>query len=150
MSDLVYWEDVKVGERQRFGRYPVTREEIVDFARRFDPQPFHLDEAAAGASLFGGLIASGWHTGAMLMRMICDHMVPGAASTGAIGFDDLRWVRPVRPGDVLGVETLVTDKIESRSRKDVGTVKIQSRVVNQRGEDVMTLTSLVLYRRRPD
>ena len=149
MRDLVHFEDVRVGEVQRFGRYEVTREEIVAYARQFDPQPFHLDEDAAKASLFGGLVASGWHTGAMLMRMICDHAIPGTASTGAAGFDDLKWLRPVRPGDVLSVETEVKDTVESRSRRDVGTVKIESRVLNQRGEVVMSLTSLVLYRRRP-
>jgi acyl dehydratase len=149
MSELVYFEDVAVGQVHRFGRYEVTREEIVEYARQFDPQPFHLDEAAATGSIFGGLIASGWHTGAMLIRMICDHAIPGAATTGALGFDDLKWLAPVRPGDVLSVETRVTDKSESPRRPDVGIVKIASRVLNQREEAVMTLTSLVLYRRRP-
>jgi len=149
MSDLVYFEDVEVGQTRRFGRYPVTREEILDYARQFDPQPFHLDEAAAARSMFGGLIASGWHTGAMFIRMVSEEAVPGSASTGSIGFDDLKWLKPVRPGDVLSVEATVTEKIESRSRRDIGTVKIESRVLNQRDEPVMTLTSLVLYRRRP-
>jgi len=146
----MYFEDVEVGATQRFGCYEVTREEIVAYAREFDPQPFHLDEEAGRRSQFGGLIASGWHTGAMLIRMLCEHAIPGSASTGAIGFDDLRWLKPVRPGDVLSVETTVRDKIESRSRRDIGTVKIESRVMNQAGDAVMTLTSLVLYRRRPD
>lgn len=149
MSDLVHFEDVEVGQVHRFGRYEVTRDEIIEYARQFDPQPFHLDEEAAKGSLFGGLIASGWHTGAMLMRMICDHAVPGAATTGALGFDDLKWLEPVRPGDVLSVETEIKEKTESRRRHDVGTVKVESRVLNQRGHPVMTLTSLVLYRRRP-
>lgn len=149
MSDLVYFEDVEVGQTHRFGHYEVTKEEIVEYARQFDPQPFHVDEEAAKRSMFAGLIASGWHTAAMLIRMLCDHALPGAAITGALGFDDLKWLKPVRPGDVLSVETRVKDKVESRSRHDVGTVKIESRVLNQRGEAVMTLTSLVLYRRRP-
>ena len=150
MSDLIYFEDVEVGETQRFGRYEVTREEIVAYAREFDPQPFHLDEEAGRRSQFGGLIASGWHTGAMLIRMLCEHAIPGTASTGAIGFDDLKWLKPVRPGDVLSVETTVREKTESRSRRDIGTVKIESRVLNQAGDAVMTLTSLVLYRRRSE
>jgi acyl dehydratase len=150
MSDLIYFEDVKVGDVERFGRYEVSREEIVAYAREFDPQPFHLDEDAGRRSQYGGLIASGWHTGAMLIRMLNEHAIPRSASTGAIGFDDLKWLRPVRPGDVLSVETTVRDKIESRSRRDIGTVKIESRVLNQAGDAVMTLTSLVLYRRRPD
>jgi len=148
VSDLVHFEDVRVGQVHRFGRYEVTREEIVEYARQFDPQPFHLDEVAARQSMFGGLIASGWHTGAMLMRMICEHAIPGTATTGALGFDDLKWVKPVRPGDILSVETVVTDKQESRRRLDIGTVKVASRVLNQDGDAVMTLTSLVLYRRR--
>jgi acyl dehydratase len=146
---LIYFEDVQVGETQRFGRYEVTREEIIEYARQFDPQPFHVDEAAAKASTFGGLIASGWHTGAMLIRMINDHAIPGAATTGALGFDDLKWLKPVRPGDVLSVETRVIDKTESRSRPEIGVVKIESQVLDQRSEVKMSLISLVLYRRRP-
>lgn len=146
---MKYFEDVEVGETTRFGRYEVTREEIIEYARQFDPQPFHLDEEAARASLFGGLIASGWHTGAMFIRMVCDGMVPTAATSGSMGFDDLKWLKPVRPGDVLSVESVVREKIESRSRPDRGTVKIESRISNQRGEVVMSLVSLVIYLRRP-
>jgi acyl dehydratase len=144
-----YFEDVQVGDVMRFGRYEVTREEIIEYARQFDPQPFHLDEEAAKASMFGGLIASGWHTGAMLMRMVAEHMTSVHATSGAMGFDDLKWLRPVRPGDVLSVESEIREKIESRSRPDRGTVKIESRVSNQRGDVVMSLVSLVIYRRRP-
>jgi acyl dehydratase len=150
VSGLVYFEDVEVGQTERFGRYEVTAEEIIEYARQFDPQPFHLDEDTARRSMFGGLIASGWHTGAMFIRMICDHAVAGAATTGALGFDDLRWLKPVRPGDVLSVETRVKEKVDRPGRHGVGTVKIEGRVLNQRDEAVMTLTSLVLYRRRPD
>jgi len=145
---MKFFEDVEVGETTRFGRYEVTREEIIEYARQFDPQPFHLDEEAARASMFGGLIASGWHTGAMFIRMVCDSMVPTAATSGSMGFDDLKWLKPVRPGDVLFVESVVREKIESRSRPDRGTVKIESRVSNQRGEVVMSLVSLVIYMRR--
>lgn len=145
---MKYFEDVQVGEVMRFGRYEVTREEIVEYARQFDPQPFHLDEEAAKASMFGGLIASGWHTGAMFMRMVVAHMTPVHATSGAMGFDDLKWLRPVRPGDVLSVESEIREKIESRSRPDRGTVKIESRISNQRGEVVMSLVSLVIYLRR--
>src|SRR5512134_2917980 len=123
-----YFEDYQVGEVQETRSYAVSREEILAFARQFDPQPFHLDEEAARASLFGGLIASGWHTGAMFIRMVCEHMTPLHATSGAMGFDDLKWLRPVRPGDVLSVESEIREKIESRSRPDRGTVKIESRV----------------------
>jgi acyl dehydratase len=144
---MKYFEDVKVGDVMRFGRYAVTREEIVEYARQFDPQPFHLDEEAARQSLFGGLIASGWHTGAMFIRMVVEHMTPEHATTGAMGFDDLKWLKPVRPGDVLSVESEIKEKIEGR-RPERGTVKIESRIVNQRGEVVMSLVSLVIYLRR--
>ncbi len=149
MSERAYFEDVEVGAIQRFGRYAVTAEEIVEYARQFDPQPFHVDEEAARQSMFGGLIASGWHTGAMFISMVVAHVVPVAATTGALGFDDLKWLRPVRPGDVLSVENRIAEKIESRTRRDVGIVKVESRVLNQSEEAVMTLTSLVLYQRRP-
>jgi len=148
MTDLLYFEDVKVGDTERFGRYEVTREEIIEYARQFDPQPFHLDEEAGKASPFGGLIASGWHTGAMLIRMLNDHSIPRAATSGALGFDDLKWVKPVRPGDILSVETRVLDKAESRSRPEIGVVKVESRVLNQAGELKMSLVSIILYRRR--
>ena len=144
---MKYFEDVQVGDTMRFGRYEVTKEEMVEYARQFDPQPFHLDEEAARQSMFGGLIASGWHTGAMLMRMVAEHMTPVHATTGAMGFDDLKWIRPVRPGDVLTVESEIKEKIEGR-RPERGTVKIESRVSNQKGEVVMSLVSLVIYLRR--
>jgi acyl dehydratase len=143
-----YFEDVQVGDVMRFGHYEVTREEIIEYARQFDPQPFHLDEEAARASMFGGLIASGWHTGAMFIRMVVEHMTPVHATSGAMGFDDLKWIRPVRPGDVLSVESVIREKSESRSRPDRVTVKIESRISNQRGEVVMSLVSLVIYLRR--
>ena len=146
---MKYFEDVEVGDVMRFGRYEVTRDEIVEYARQFDPQPFHVDEAAARASMFGGLIASGWHTGAMFIRMVCEHMTPQHATAGAMGFDDLKWIRPVRQGDVLGIESVIREKVELRSRPDRGLVKIESRVGNQRGEVVMSLVSLVIYLRRP-
>ena len=144
---MKYFEDVEIGETTRFGRYEVTKEEIVEYARQFDPQPFHLDEEAGRASMFGGLIASGWHTGAMFIRRLCDSMIQGAATAGPLGFDDLKWVKPVRPGDVLTVESEVKEKVEGR-RPDRGTVKIESRIQNQRGEVVMSLVSLVIYLRR--
>ena len=146
---MKYFEDVQVGDVMRFGRYEVTRDEIVEYARQFDPQPFHLDEVAARESLFGGLIASGWHTGAMFIRMVAEHMTPQHATAGAMGFDDLKWTRPVRPGDVLSIESEIREKVELRSRPDRGLVKIESRVHDQRGAVVMTLTSLVIYLRRP-
>lgn len=149
MTGRIHWEDIEVGQVERFGRYEVSAEEIVEYARQFDPQPFHLDEEAGRHSIFGGLIASGWHTAAMLMRMICDHALGNAATVGAVGFDGLKWLTPVRPGDVLSVETRAVDKAPSRSRPELGSVKIENRVFNQHGVAVMMLTSIALYRRRP-
>src|SRR5262245_12085440 len=113
-----YFEDVAVGTTWRFGRYEVTRDEVIEFARQFDPQPFHLDEAAARESFYGGLIASGWHTGAMFIRMVAEYMTARVFAQGAMGFDDLRWIRPVRPGDVLSVESTVREKVPSGSRPE--------------------------------
>jgi acyl dehydratase len=104
---MKYFEDVAVGDIMRFGRYEVTKEEIVEYARQFDPQPFHLDEEAGRQSMFGGLIASGWHTGAMFIRMVVEHMTPVHATTGAMGFDDLKWVKPVRGEVVMSLVSLV-------------------------------------------
>ena len=149
MSGRTYFEDLEVGQIREFGAYPVTRDEVVAFARQFDPQAFHIDETAAEQSIFGGLIASGWHTAAMMMRMVCDHQLDQDATLGAMGFDELRWLKPVRPGDVLSCRSVVREKTPSRSKPDRGTVKVESSVLNQDGEVVMTLTSLVLYQRRP-
>jgi acyl dehydratase len=143
-----YWEDFAVGEVIELGSCSITEAEVLAFARKYDPQPFHTDPEAARRSIFGGLIASGWHTGAMFIRMVVEHMTPVHATSGAMGFDDLKWIRPVRPGDVLSVESEIREKIESRSRPDRGTVKIESRIVTQRGEVVMSLVSLVIYLRR--
>jgi acyl dehydratase len=143
-----YWEDFAVGEIIELGSHTITEAEVLAFARKFDPQPFHTDPEAARQSIFGGLIASGWHTGAMFIRMVVEHTTPVHATTGAMGFDDLKWLKPVRPGDVLSVESEIREKIESRSRPDRGTVKIESRISNQRGEVVMSLVSLVIYLRR--
>lgn len=145
---MKYWEDFKVGESTELGSHSITEAEILAFARKYDPQPFHTDPEAARRSIFGGLIASGWHTGAMFIRMVVEHMTPVHATSGAMGFDDLKWLKPVRPGDVLSVESEIREKIESRSRPDRGTVKIESRIENQRGEVVMSLVSLVIYLRR--
>lgn len=145
---MKYWEDFEVGESTELGSHSITEAEILAFARKYDPQPFHTDPEAARRSIFGGLIASGWHTGAMFIRMVVEHMTPVHATSGAMGFDDLKWLKPVRPGDVLSVESEIREKIESRSRPDRGTVKIESRISNQRGEVVMSLVSLVIYLRR--
>lgn len=151
MTDAVkYLEDMNVGDRAAFGRYAVTREEVIDFASKFDPQAFHLDDEAAAKTYFGRLSASGWHTCAMTMRMMVENLtVGGHAGLGSPGVDQIRWLKPVYPGDTLSVETVVTEVRPSRSKPDIGTVHSDITVLNQLGEPVMTMKSIGLIRRRP-
>jgi acyl dehydratase len=144
-----FLEDFAVGEVIELGSCSVTQEEIVEFARRYDPQPFHVDEEAAKASNFGGLIASGWHTASMFMRLFVDRVLAGGATLGSPGIDEIRWPRPVRPGDVLTARVAVLDAVPSRSKPDRGHVRIRYEVHNQAGETVMTMVGVSIYRRRP-
>ena len=145
----VYFEDFEVGQTRAFGAYAVTEAEVVAFGRQFDPQAFHIDPDAAADTVFGGLIASGWHTCGMMMRMVCDDGLPRTAVLASPGFENLKWLRPVRPGDVLSVRSVVAEKIESKSKPDRGIIKIANTVLNQTGEAVMTITNIAFYRRRP-
>lgn len=147
-----YWEDVAEGERTRFGRYEVTRDEVIEFARQYDFQPFHLSDEAAAGTHFGRLAASGWHTAAMMMAMNVAHMQGSdsqSASLGAAGIDELRWLRPVYPGDTLRCETEVVEKRASQSRPDMGSVRTRITVLNQDDAPVMTMIAIGLMRRRP-
>lgn len=143
-----YYEDIEVGETQTFGEYQVTKEQIVEFAERYDPQPFHTDEAAARESPFGGLIASGWHTAAMCMRMLAEGPVRERASIGARGADELRWHEPVRPGDTLHLETEVVDKRPSESDPRRGYVDGRVEGINQDEEVVISWIGLGMVERR--
>jgi acyl dehydratase len=143
-----YFEDFPVGEVATFGNKTVTAEEIVAFARDWDPQPFHLDAEAAKDSQIGELIASGWHTGAMLMRMMCDAYLLDSASEGAPGIDEMRWLKPVRPGDVLSVRRTTLHARVSRSRPSIGIIDFQFDVLNQHGETALMLRSASFMRRR--
>lgn len=144
--DLLHFEDFQVGESETFGSYPVTREEIVAFATEFDPQPFHLDDAAAAESLLGGLAASGWHTCAMTMRLICDGYLNRSAGLGAPGVDEVRWLKPVRPGDTLSVRRTCLEARISASRPELGLVKFHYEALNQTGDIVMTWTVPQMFR----
>jgi acyl dehydratase len=148
-SPLQFWEDFPVGEVRDFGGLPVTREAVLEFARQFDPQPFHVDEDAARESLFGGLCASGWHTAAMAMRMMCDGYLLDSASLGSPGIDQLRWLRQVFPGDMLRVRMTVLAARPMASRPTVGLVQTRWEVRNQREETVMTMEGWGMFRRRP-
>ena len=143
-----YFDDFQVGEVQETGSLTVSREDIIAFARQFDPQPFHLDDEAARSSIFGGLIASGWHTAAMCHSLIVKHLLSNAASLGSPGVDELRWLRPVRPGDTLTVRTEVLSLTPSKSKPDRGAIKFRFEVRTQSGETVMTEIANALFRRR--
>ena len=149
---MIHYEDIEVGHQQSFGRYEVTRDEVVGFAAQYDPQPFHLDDAAAAQTYFGRLSASGWHTCAMTMRMLVENMsVVEQAGLGSPGVDNLRWVKPVYPGDVLRCETEVIEKRRSQSRRDMGLFKSRVRTFNQHDELVLEMVSNGLIRvRDPD
>lgn len=147
-----YFEDIEVGRKASFGSYPVTREEVMEFASRYDPQPFHLDDEAAAKTHFGRLSASGWHTCAMMMSMLVENMkTHQEAGLGSPGMDSLRWVKPVYPGDTLRVESEVISKRRSVSRPDMGLFKSNVRVLNQHDEPVLEMVSNGLIRvRDPD
>lgn len=145
----LYWEDFPAGQRSRFGAMPVERDAVLAFARQFDPQSFHVDEAAARDSLFGGLCASGWHTCAMAMRMMCDAYLLDAASLGSPGIDALRWTRPVFPGDTLHMEMEVLEARPMTSRPGVGLVRSRWQLHNQRDEAVLTMEGWGMFRCRP-
>ena len=149
---MIHYEDIEVGSRQSFGRYEVTRDEVVDYASKYDPQPFHLSDEAAAKTYFGRLSASGWHTCAMTMRMLVDNMsTVQQAGLGSPGIDNLRWIKPVYPGDVLRCETEVIEKRRSKSRIDMGLFKSRVQVFNQDGVVVLEMTSNGLIRvRDPD
>jgi acyl dehydratase len=140
-----YFEDFRPGQVFEMGNRVVTRESILAFAREYDPQPFHTDEEAATQSVYGGLIASGWHTGAMLMRLCWDGLLHECAGLGSPGVDELRWLRPVRPGDTLSLRYTVLETIPSRSKPDRGVVRSLCEVLNQHGEVVMTMKGLGMF-----
>jgi acyl dehydratase len=149
-GDVRYFEDLVVGTKASFGRYEVTREEVTEFARKYDPQPFHLSDEAAAQTHFGRLSASGWHTAAMTMAMlVANFSEDRQAGLGSPGLDELRWLRPVYPGDVLRVETELLQKRVSASRPDMGITKSRTTVFNQHDEPVMTLVANGLTRTRP-
>jgi len=145
-----YFEDVRVGEKASLGTHTVTEEEILAFARRYDPQPFHIDAEAAKRSIFGGLIASGWHTCAIMMRMTVEAgRKSRVVTTGSPGVDSCRWLKPVRPGDTLAGRTEVLETWPSRS-KPIGFVRSRVEMLNQRGEIVLSLVGIAMYCRREE
>ena len=141
-ADMQYFEDIAVGATQAFGNYAVTRDEVMDFARRYDPQPFHLSDEAAAATHFGRLSASGWHTCAMTMAMLVETLKSHRqAGLGSPGIDELRWLKPVYPGDTIRCESEVLEKRRSASRPEMGIFKSRLTVFNQDDVAVMTMVS---------
>ena len=147
---MIYFEDLVVGNETLFGSCAVTREEVLAFARKYDPQPFHLSDEEAAKTYFGRLSASGWHTCAMTMGVIARHVVRDEqAGLGSPGIDELRWLKPVYPGDTLTVRGEIIEKTPSRSKPDLGSFRTRTTVSNQDDVPVLTFTSIVLIRRRP-
>ncbi len=144
-----FLEDYVPGEIYTYGRVELDAAAIIAFARQYDPQPFHIDPGAAADSIYGGLIASGWQTVAVTMRMLVDHVISPASSLGSPGCDELRWAKPVRPGDALAVRFEILSTRRSRSKPDRGLVSCALEILNQRDEIVMTLQTVLLVRARP-
>jgi acyl dehydratase len=144
-----YFEDFRLGEKLDLGSYAVSEAEILAFARQYDPQRMHVDLDFARQTTFGGLIASGWHTSAMFMRLLADGMLLESSAIASPGVDGIRWIRPVRPGDTLHASATVVEITPSLSRPERGLVKHDCTVINQNNELVMTLRTLALFSRRP-
>lgn len=143
-----YLEDYAVGQTYMTGRHRIDKDQIIAFAKQYDPQPYHLDEEAARKSPFRGLAASGWHTAALTMRLMVDGGFKPAGGILGVGFDDLKWPRPVRPGDELRVRSEVLDVLPSKSRPDRGLIKVQNTTLNQNDEAVQIFTAKLLVPRR--
>ena len=148
MSTKLHWEDFQPGAVAVYGPRLVTREEIVAFAAEFDPQPMHLDETAAAATLLGGLAASGWHTCCLLMRIIADGFVLNSSSMGAPGVEEVRWLKPLRPGTRIRVRSTVLETRASKSRPEMGLVKMHHEVLDEMDAVLTTLTSTAMIGRR--
>ena len=144
-----YFEDFQVGDVFELGTTSVTEEEIIAFARQFDPQPFHVDPARARESVFGGIIASGWHTASLFMRLLVDNFLQETVSLGSPGVDEVRWLQPLRPGDTLRARFTILEARASKSRADMGILRSRSELFNQHDELVMTVIGVHLIGRRP-
>ena len=148
MTVIRYFEDYPAGAVETLGRIDVDEQEVLAFARRYDPQAFHTDPAAARDSAFGGLIASGWHTASTAMRMACDAFLLESASLGSPGIDELKWVKPVRPGDTLRTRLTVLEARPSETKPHIGLLRTRWEILNQANECVMTLEGHSMFRRR--
>jgi acyl dehydratase len=153
---MMWFEDIVIGARSEIGTYTFTEEEIIAFARKYDPQPYHIDKEAAARSHFGGLIASGWHTAATWMKLVIRHrdntrgpQTQTVRSGVSPGFRELKWLKPVRPGMTLRFSTMVAEKIELRSRPEWGLIRSRNEAIDETGELVMSFIGQGLVARRP-
>jgi acyl dehydratase len=146
-----YFEDYETGTVHEFGPVSIAEDKIIEFGRQFDPQVFHTDPQGAKQTVYGGIIASGWHTAGLMMRLFVDHYLSGVASLGSPGVDELRWTQPVRPGDSLSLRVTVSQTTRSRSKPDRGILHSFIEMINQRQEVVMTMkaVNLLLCRQKP-
>ncbi len=144
----IWWEDLAAGSSRDLGTISPTAEEIIAFASQFDPQPFHLSEEGGKASLFGGLCASGWHTCSMAMRLMVTNFLGQSSSLGSPGMENLKWLKPVYPGDVLQLTQHIVESRPMASRPDVGLIRSQWQMVNQHGQPVMQMEGYGMFRRR--
>jgi acyl dehydratase len=148
MAITTYWEDLQPGSVRELGTTSVTAEEVKEFAGRYDPQPFHLDEEAGRRSIFGGLCASGWHTCALAMRLTVDHMLRNSSSQGSPGLENLRWLKPVYPGDQLTLKYVILEAKPMRKRPEVGMVRSRWEMFNQHGDQVLSMEGWGMFGRR--
>jgi acyl dehydratase len=144
-----WFEDYKTGAVYEYGYATLTEDELLDFAHKFDPQPIHIDPAYAEAGPFGGLIASGWHTAGLMMRLLADNYLSKVASLASPGVDELRWPNPVRPGDRLRLRATIVDTRESRSKPDRGVVRTKAELLNQDGAVVLSMLAVNMVSKRP-
>ena len=145
---MIYFEDLQVGAETMFGTYEVTREEVLEFARKYDPQPFHLSDEEAAKTHFGRLAASGWHTCALAMRLTVDNMLRHSSSLGSPGLDSLKWLKPVYPGDVLSLRHTILESRGMRKRPEIGLVRSRWEMFNQHGDQVLLMEGFGMFHRR--
>jgi acyl dehydratase len=148
MNKMIYFEDLSVGEKIKIGPISVSEEEIIEFAKKYDPQPFHIDKDKAKDSLFGGLCASGWHTCSLYMRMLYDGLLINLASLGSPGMNHIRWIKPLFPNETINGELKIISKTPSKSKPSIGSMVIDSRVFNSDNELIMTLQSISIIKKR--
>jgi acyl dehydratase len=145
-----FFEDIKAGQAYEFGTITVSEKDIIDFARQFDPQDFHLDRAKAANSLFGGIVASGWHTTSVVMRLYVDHYLSHVANLGSPGVEDIRWPNPLRPDDTLRIRVTILEARPSRSKPDRGIVRVHVEAINQTDKLVLSMIGVSLVGRRQE